>query len=156
MCSRATRIGSGQSHFRSMAVASSLAHSTTRVWDSSIGKLQNVLDGHTNAVLSVAFSSDGSRIVSGSEDNSVRESDVLPDRPLMPFYVRETFSSSTVCEKYTGWLVSPHGGEYLMFVPLDERLPHHAQILIIPRSFGASVDFTGSRLGTQWRHCYSP
>jgi len=128
---------------------------SVRVWDSSTGKVQNMLEDRTIPVLSVAFSSDGSRIASGSKDISVRETDVLPDR-LMPFYVRETLSSSPICEKYTGWLVSPHGGEYLMFVPLDERLPHHAQILIIPRSFAASVDFTGSHLGTQWRHCYSP
>jgi len=47
------------------------------VWDSSTGEVQNVLEGHTNLVRSVAFSPDGRRIVSGSLDNSVRVWDSL-------------------------------------------------------------------------------
>jgi WD40 repeat protein len=43
-----------------------------RVWDSSTGEVQNVLEGHTEFSLSVAFSPDGKRIVSGSKDKSVR------------------------------------------------------------------------------------
>jgi len=39
--------------------------------------VQNVLEGHTDDVLSVAFSPDGRRIVSGSLDNSVRVWDSL-------------------------------------------------------------------------------
>jgi WD40 repeat protein len=43
-----------------------------RVWDVSTGKELNVLNGHTESVNSVAFSTDGTYIVSGSSDNSVR------------------------------------------------------------------------------------
>jgi WD40 repeat protein len=42
------------------------------VWDVSTGKVQSVLEGHTDWVTSVAFSSDGTRIVSGSRDQSMR------------------------------------------------------------------------------------
>ena len=43
-----------------------------RVWDSSTGQQLQILKGHTNAVWSAAFSSDDRRIVSGSEDKTVR------------------------------------------------------------------------------------
>jgi WD40 repeat protein len=47
------------------------------VWDALTGEEKHVLNGHTNWVNSVAFSSDGSRIVSGSQDKSVRVWDAL-------------------------------------------------------------------------------
>jgi WD40 repeat protein len=47
------------------------------VWDALTGKEKHVLNGHTDSVNSVAFSSDGSHIVSGSSDNSVRVWDAL-------------------------------------------------------------------------------
>jgi WD40 repeat protein len=45
-----------------------------RVWDLSTGETLKVLEGHTESVRSVVFSSDGRRIVSGSLDKSVRVS----------------------------------------------------------------------------------
>jgi len=41
------------------------------------GEEKHVLNGHTDSVNSVAFSSDGTHIVSGSDDNSVRVWDVF-------------------------------------------------------------------------------
>ena len=59
-----------------MACASSLAQKTTQyrvwVWDASTGAELKVLKGHTKTLCSVAFSADGVRIVSGSEDKSVQ------------------------------------------------------------------------------------
>ena len=43
-----------------------------RVWDASTGETLKELKGHTDSVWSVAFSTDGGRIVSGSGDKSVR------------------------------------------------------------------------------------
>jgi len=39
--------------------------------------VQIVIDGHTDSVNSVAFSPDGTRIVSGSDDKTIRVGDVL-------------------------------------------------------------------------------
>ena len=147
---------------------------SVRVWDSSTGEVQNVLKAHINSVCSVAFSPDGRRIVSGSEDKSVRVwdsskgvvqnvleghsvgmSDMFLER-LAPPYIREKLVGSAHEHEHTGWLVSPHGGGYLMFVPLDERLPDAANILTIPHSLTAHIDFTTSTLGPRWLDCYSP
>jgi WD40 repeat protein len=46
------------------------------VWNALSGAKINELKGHTNWVRSVAFSKDGTRIVSGSDDKSVRVWDV--------------------------------------------------------------------------------
>ncbi|KAE9394627.1 hypothetical protein BT96DRAFT_886390 [Gymnopus androsaceus JB14] len=47
-------------------------HSSVRIWDASTGKEMHKLEGHTHLVNSVAFSPDGTQIVSGSDDQSVR------------------------------------------------------------------------------------
>jgi WD40 repeat protein len=44
-----------------------------RLWDAATGKpVGDPLTGHTNSVLGVAFSPDGTRIASGSYDQTVR------------------------------------------------------------------------------------
>ena len=43
-----------------------------RIWNTATGELEDELEGHTNAELSVAFSHNGQFIVSGSWDKTVR------------------------------------------------------------------------------------
>ena len=127
---------------------------SVRVWDTSTGEVENMLERHTNSVSSVAFSLDGRRrIVSGSEDNSVALSNIVLQQPALS-YIRQ--KSVGFPHQHTGWLLLPHGEGYLMFVPPHERLPDAANILTIPYSFTAYVDFTESTLGPQWLDCYSP
>ena len=104
-----------------------------------------MLDGHTNWVLSIAFSSDGNRAVSCSADRSMRVWDLSASLPY-------------ICERSqlgpTAWLLSPSGEGRLMFVPLDAQLPTECNVLTISRSTDSSVDFTNASLGRRWHECY--
>jgi len=59
-----------------------------------MGKLEQILEGHSGAVMSLAFSHDGKRIVSGSRNNSVR------------VWNTNTGETEHVLEGYSGWVVS--------------------------------------------------
>jgi eukaryotic-like serine/threonine-protein kinase len=53
------------------------------VWDAHTGKLERTLKGHTLPVLSVAFSADGKRIASGSQDETVKVWDTQTGQPTL-------------------------------------------------------------------------
>ncbi len=57
-----------------MAAALSPLHhdNTAKVWDSATGKEIASLNGHTSSVWSAAFSPDGRRIVTASDDNTAK------------------------------------------------------------------------------------
>ena len=57
-----------------------LSDNTVRVWDIASGRCEATLQGHTAAVLSVSWSGDGRRVVSGSRDNTVRVWEIASGR----------------------------------------------------------------------------
>jgi len=69
-------------------------------------------------------------------------------------YIREQANDPSL--SYTGWLLSTDRQAYLMFVPLDARLPDSFNILTIPHSAASSVDFANATIGPQWHDCHSP
>ncbi|KAG6834378.1 hypothetical protein H0H93_010039, partial [Arthromyces matolae] len=149
-------------------VSGSFDHSV-RVWDASTGHQLKVLEGHTEALSSVAFLSDGSHIVSGSYDQSVRVWDVSTRQELTIMKhafalvlvtkhntYRTMLFKTTLAEKQTIFMVI--GYCLLILGPIriilsDARLPDSSNILTIPTSAAASVDFTHAFLGSEskWR-----
>ena len=54
--------------FDGLSIISGLADNTVCIWDADTGVKKQILAGHTGAVNSTTLSSDGSHIVSGSND----------------------------------------------------------------------------------------
>ena len=54
-----------------------------RVWDAASGAELLVLRGHEGGVMAAAFSPDGARIVSGSDDQTVRVWDAASGAELL-------------------------------------------------------------------------
>ena len=57
-------------------LASSSDDQTIRMWDVGTGECLRSLEGHTGAVLSIAFNPEGDRLVSGSADQTLKLWDV--------------------------------------------------------------------------------
>ena len=55
------------------------------LWDTHTGQALQDFKGHTDRVTSVALSGDGSRLVTGSNDKTVRLWDVLTGQTLLEF-----------------------------------------------------------------------
>ena len=116
------------------------------MWDASTGVILRELNGHTNIVNSVAFSSNGTQIVSGSDDNSVRIWDISM-----------IGSEHFVCNQADkNWIVSSYGQNHFMWVPQEANLLQGFNILIISHLGFATVDFYQSLIGVDWVHCYTP
>jgi WD40 repeat protein len=153
-----------------------------RVWDASTGKELKTLNGHIAYVTSVAFSSDGTRIVSGSYDWSVRVWNASTGKELMTLsghthYVTSVAFSSDGTHIVSGsddqsvrvwdleydglhfvstrqyWIMSALPQyDRLMWIPSE----HYPPNLVISRNGSAAVDFGHSKIGTTWAECYTP
>ena len=51
---------------------SASADKTARTWNTTTGKVIQVLEGHTDEIFSCAFNYDGNKIITGSKDNTCR------------------------------------------------------------------------------------
>ncbi|NLX96015.1 MAG: hypothetical protein GXY83_07555 [Rhodopirellula sp.] len=70
---------------RQMATSSDAVNAIIKLWDAENGNPLAALEGHTSLVTALAFSSDGKRLVSGSQDKTVRIWDVRSAKELIRF-----------------------------------------------------------------------
>jgi WD40 repeat protein len=124
---------------------------SVRVWDSSTGEVLNTPEADTESVELATSSNDDRPFVFGPDDMSSRVSAVPKKRSSLQYIRQRTVDAS----EHTGWLLSLQG-HYLMFLPSIALLPDYSNILTIPRSRAAYVDFTSSTLGPEWQNCYHP
>ena len=113
-----------------------------RVWDASTGGELKTLNGHTDSVRSVAFSRDGTRIVSGSEDRSVRVWDML--------YHDQHWVSTP-----DNWIISFPDSQRLMWIPseIKQVLCYPPSLLKMSLEASASLNFKYSKVGPEWSEC---
>ena len=117
------------------------------------------LKGHTDLVLSVGFSPDGTRIVSGSEDRTIRIWNVIDEvkfrDQIKPAISTDSVSqkSSTVSRLENGWIEGP-AGELIFWVLPEWRtfLKFFPCILVIGQS-RVKFDHRTSSHGTEWIKC---
>ena len=145
---------------------------SVRVWDASTGRALQQLNGHTSLVSSVAFSHDGTHIVSGSSDKSVRVWSV-PTHAELQMLNSHNVSGSEVTSIWVrnimhhdvhwtstmdGWIVSLPDKDRLTWIPqgICKVLQHPYNTLTISRQGYAHINFQGCNIGTKWAKCYKP
>lgn len=69
---------------------------TIKLWDLTTGTIQQTFHGHQWAVNAVCFSPDGNSLVSGSSDKTVRQVEILPEKPLKRLCTRHKAPVNTV------------------------------------------------------------
>ncbi len=73
-----------------LASASGIQDKTIQIWKLRSGELYLTLSGHTSAVVAIAFTADGEKLVSGSEDETINIWD------LQTGAVLKTLKASTI------------------------------------------------------------
>jgi len=78
------------------AAGSSAADSTIKIWDLETGACRSTLSGHTKRVECVAITPDGKRILSGSDDDTMRVWDAANGKALGSWQASQHFVLSVV------------------------------------------------------------
>jgi WD40 repeat protein len=70
--------------------------STVKVWNLETGEKQLTLTGHSGSVLAVAVTADGTRVISGSSDNTVKVWNLETGEEIATFIGDNSFYSCAV------------------------------------------------------------
>ncbi|KAG2091020.1 uncharacterized protein F5147DRAFT_724096 [Suillus discolor] len=126
--------------------------------------------GHTGRVYSIAISPDGKRIVSGSEDKTIRVWDMeffnQPHSPAVYFspnpsyalhsassFLQDSSTPLSVVANEDGWVVGPDG-RLLLWIPLNLHPVMYApgNTLVI-HDRASQFDLSRLAHGTSWHMC---
>ncbi|KAG6328887.1 hypothetical protein ID866_10202 [Astraeus odoratus] len=157
---------------------------TVRVWDAQRDvQISSPLEGHSNWVTSVAFSPDGTRIISGSYDMTVRVWDAewgvqigspleghtqeVTSAAFSPDGTRTTSGSSNKTVEVLqftaglvklhddGW-IRGHNNVLLLWIPPALQKPFYSMhtIMVIPRGGCPELDLSKMVHGKEWQNCF--
>jgi|GEM_PF-1300385 len=132
------------------AIASSSPNdNAVYVWDAETGTLVHRLVGHTNAVMTVSVSPDGSRVLSAALDNSVREWDLKTGQELHRLAAIDASSAAVSPDGHQA-LVGSHRGKLALWdleaqTPIRELPGHEKWIDVVRLSKDGSRALTGGR-----------
>jgi WD40 repeat protein len=118
------------------------------VWDAGTGKtIAGPFKGHTHVVNSVVFSyPNGSHIISGSEDCTIRVWDAHSDDTIA---VPEDFTVEG-----DGWITNNSNLLFWVSPDFHPYLPHPRNTLVIGPEGTAFIDYHCLKIGKSWSECY--
>ena len=120
------------------------------------------------------YSYDGTHIVSGSDDKSVRvwgasidaeqqqlngHTPIVSGSDEKSIWVRNRIDHGVIwTSNMDGWIVSLPGHDRLVWMPqgIREVIYHPYNTLVISQKGYAHIDFQGCNVGTKWAECYKP
>ncbi|KAF8871046.1 hypothetical protein BD779DRAFT_1577803 [Infundibulicybe gibba] len=120
-----------------------------RIWDAITCVEIALLQGHGNAIMSIAYSPDNEHIVSGSKDRSVRvwnKCSYIPQTPNHPFY------SPTLVVRSDSWVYKQVElqDDLLLWIPPFLSILHIAPQLIISKSSQVDIELHDTAHGPEW------
>ena len=133
---------------------------TIRIWDAKSGsQLGTPLRGHSDSVMSVAYSPSGRHIVSGSRDSTIRVWDSFAHLSIQPISSCDPVHTQFCAQADSdGWVRDPEGG-LLYWVPPDYREDLHAPSLLTihltPDIQTVSLSFEDVAFGKSWTQIFN-
>ncbi|KAL5633842.1 hypothetical protein ACGC1H_005881 [Rhizoctonia solani] len=118
------------------------------IWDAQTGdSIFGPLKGHTNGVISVAYSPDGTYVASASADKSIRIWDVSTHLDSSPLNKWELDKDR--------WVVDERSAR-LIWVPVDLRgsLMWPRNTALLSRDGYVRLSFDGAMIGEDWAECW--
>jgi WD40 repeat protein len=123
-------------------------------WPRLVLQSAQPLEGHTDWVESVAYSSDGRRIISASRDNTIR---IWHSSSNIPIRITSSAIEAALPDT-DGWVKDPVGG-LLYWVPHDCRAGLHSPALLtIPQASpvrSVSLQFDEFAFGNSWTQIFN-